>query len=206
VSTKNSESYEKSRIRAFAAVLSAACSSSCVLSSRFLPPDSAVGPFWNWRTSPSVTSCTFFVASGRVGLDCLRSTACSGSGYRLWPRCLDMMVLVKPATVIQWHHQGFRLFWRWRSRSGRPSVDGETRDLIRQMNAANPLWGAPRIHGELLKLGIEIGQTSVAKYMARRRGPPSKAGKHLSIIMPTVLRRWICSSSRQSRFVCSTAS
>ena len=76
--------------------------------------------------------------------------------YRLWPRCLEVMVLVKPATVIQWHHQGFRLFWRWRSRSGRPSADREIRDLIRQMSSANPLWGAPRIHGELLKLGIEV--------------------------------------------------
>jgi Integrase core domain len=83
------------------------------------------------------------------------------------------MVLVKPATVVQWHRQGFRLFWRWRSRSGRPSVDRETRDLIRQMNAANPLWGAPRIHGEILKLGIEISQATVAKYMMRRRGAPS---------------------------------
>ena len=93
--------------------------------------------------------------------------------YRLWPRCLDAMMLVKPATVIQWHRQGFRLFWHWRSRSGRPSVDRETRDLIRQMSSANPLWGAPRIHGELLKLGIEVSQATVAKYMARRRGAPS---------------------------------
>src|ERR1022692_554761 len=93
--------------------------------------------------------------------------------YQLWPRCLEAMVLVKPATVIQWHRQGFRLFWRWRSRSGRPSVEREVRDLIRQMNAANPLWGAPRIHGELLKLGIEISQATVAKYMVRRRGTPS---------------------------------
>ena len=94
--------------------------------------------------------------------------------YRLWPRCLETMVLVKPATVIQWHRQGFRLFWRWRSRSGRPSVDREIRDLIRQMSSANPLWGAPRIHGELLKLGIEVSQATVAKYMVRRRGTPSQ--------------------------------
>src|SRR5580692_95642 len=93
--------------------------------------------------------------------------------YRLWPRCLDTLVLVKPATVVQWHRQGFRLFWRWRSRSGRPPVDREGRDLIRQMNTANPLWGAPRIHSELLKLGIEISQATVAKYMGRRRGKPS---------------------------------
>jgi hypothetical protein len=93
--------------------------------------------------------------------------------YRLWPRCLDTMVLVKPATVVQWHRQGFRLFWRWRSRSGRPSVDREIRKLIREMSSVNPLWGAPRIHGELLKLGIEISQATVAKYMVRRRGTPS---------------------------------
>jgi hypothetical protein len=93
--------------------------------------------------------------------------------YRLWPRCLDTMMLVKPATVIQWHRQGFRLYWRWRSRSGRPSVDREVCKLIREMSSANPLWGAPRIHGELLKLGIEISQATVAKYMVRRRGTPS---------------------------------
>jgi hypothetical protein len=93
--------------------------------------------------------------------------------YRLWPRCLDTMVLVKPATVVQWHRQGFRLFWRWRSRSGRPLVDRKICQLIRGMSSANPLWGAPRIHGELLKLGIEVSQATVAKYMGRRRGVPS---------------------------------
>ena len=80
--------------------------------------------------------------------------------YRIWPRCLDAMVLVKPATVVQWQRQGFRPFWRWRSSAGRPSVDREIRDLIRQMSSANPLWGAPRIHGELLKLGIEISRAT----------------------------------------------
>jgi putative transposase len=69
--------------------------------------------------------------------------------YRAWPQCLNVMLLVKPATVVRWHRQGFWLYWRWRSRSGRPSVDREVRDLIRQMKSANPLWGAPRIHGEL---------------------------------------------------------
>jgi putative transposase len=78
------------------------------------------------------------------------------------------MMLVKPATVVQWHRQGFRLYWRWRSRSGRRSTSGETCDLIRQMSSANPLWGAPRIHGELMKLGIEVSQATVAKYMVRR--------------------------------------
>ena len=93
--------------------------------------------------------------------------------YRVWPRCLNLLVLVEPATVVQWHRQGFRLYWRWRSRSGRPSVGRETRELIREMCSANPLWGAPRIHGELLKLGIEVSQATVAKYMVRRVGTPS---------------------------------
>ncbi len=93
--------------------------------------------------------------------------------YRVWPRCLKVMVLVKSATVVQWHRQGFRLYWHWRSRPGRPRAQRELRDLIRQMSSANPLWGAPRIHGELLKLGIEVSQATVAKYMVRRVGRPS---------------------------------
>jgi hypothetical protein len=93
--------------------------------------------------------------------------------YRLWPRCLDAMVLVKPVAVIHWHRQGFRLYWRWRSKSGRPVVDREVRKVIREMSSANALWGTPRIHGELLKLGFEISQATVAKYMTRRRGTPS---------------------------------
>jgi len=93
--------------------------------------------------------------------------------YRLWPRHLNSIVLVKPATIVQWHRQGFRLFWGWRSRSGRPPVNRELRKLIREMSKANPLWGAPRIHGELLKLGIEVSQATVAKYMVRRSGLPS---------------------------------
>src|SRR5436190_8140755 len=84
------------------------------------------------------------------------------------------MVLVKPATVIAWHRKGFRLFWTWKSRRrlGRPSVPTELPSLIRRMSDANPLWGAPRVHGELLKLGIDVSQATVAKYMSRRR-PPS---------------------------------
>src|SRR6478752_1789068 len=96
--------------------------------------------------------------------------------YRIAPRILDALTIVEPETVIRWHRAGFRSFWRWKSRrrAGRPSVTPEIRRLIREMSLANPLWGAPRIHGELLKLGIDIGQTSVAKYMARRRRPPSQ--------------------------------
>src|SRR5277367_3112946 len=99
--------------------------------------------------------------------------------YRLLPGVRDALAIVKPETVVKWHRAGFRLYWRWKSRrrGGRPTVPVEIRRLIREMSIANPLWGVPRIHGELLKLGIDIGQTSVAKYMARRRGPPSQGWK-----------------------------
>jgi len=96
--------------------------------------------------------------------------------YRAWPRCLKVMVLVKPATVVQWHRQDFRRYWRWRSssrRAGRPGVNREIRELIEQMSVANPLWGAPRIHGEMLKLGIEVSQATVGRHMVRWHGPPS---------------------------------
>jgi len=84
------------------------------------------------------------------------------------------MVLVKPATVVQWHRKGFRLYWRWRSRRlGRPKMSAEIRDLIRRVSLANPLWGAPRIHGELLKLGIEVSQATVGKYLPWRPKIPS---------------------------------
>jgi putative transposase len=95
----------------------------------------------------------------------------------LWKQWPSALLIVKPETVIGWHRKGFRLAWRWKSRAGklgRPPVNHETRELIRQMSSANPLWGAPRIHGELLKLGIEISQATVAKYMMRCRKPPSQ--------------------------------
>jgi hypothetical protein len=96
--------------------------------------------------------------------------------YCLAPQVLDALKILKPETVIRWHRAGFGAYWRWRSRphGGRPGTPHETRELIRGMSIANPLWGAPRIHGELLKLGIDVGQTTVAKYMAKRRRPPSQ--------------------------------
>src|SRR5262249_30386465 len=99
--------------------------------------------------------------------------------YCLVPDVMDALAIIRPETVIRWHRSGFRRFWRWKSRrgSGRPKVSVEIRKLIREMSVANPLWGAPRIHGELLKLGIDVGQTSVAKYMPRRRRPPSQGWK-----------------------------
>jgi transposase InsO family protein len=87
------------------------------------------------------------------------------------------LAIVKPETVIGWHRKGFRLFWTWkvrRGQRGRPPVPEEVRKLIRRMSRENPIWGAPRIHGELLKLGIDVGETSVSKYMVRRRNPPSQ--------------------------------
>jgi hypothetical protein len=101
---------------------------------------------------------------------------------QLFPKAFGALAIVRPDTVIRRHRAGFRSYWCWRSKRrccGRPSVSDEIRQLIRDMSIANPLWGAPRIHGELLKLGIDVGQTSVAKYMARRRrrGPPSQGWK-----------------------------
>ncbi len=96
---------------------------------------------------------------------------------RVWGQWRSALVIVKPETVIAWQRKGFRLYWRWKSRagkSGRPCVSLEIRELIRQMSTANPLWGAPRIHGELLKLGIAISQATVAKYIVRQRRPPSQ--------------------------------
>jgi hypothetical protein len=120
--------------------------------------------------------------------------------YRLVPNAIKALTTVKPDTVIRWHRAGFRLYWRWKSRHhcGRPTVPLETRRLIREMSVANLLWGAPRIHGELLKLGIEIGQTSVAKYMARGRGPPSQGWKTF-LRNRMALSQWTSSSCRQSR-------
>jgi transposase InsO family protein len=99
--------------------------------------------------------------------------------YRLSPTVLDALKSLQPETVIRWHRTGFRAHWRWRSRrrSGRPTIPADVRHLILEMSVANPLWGAPRIHGELLKLGIDAGQTTVAKYMARKRRPPSQGWK-----------------------------
>ena len=91
--------------------------------------------------------------------------------YLAAPGVLDALKILKPQTVIRWHRAGFRTYWRWKSRGhgGRPKAPADIRQLIRDMSIANPLWGAPRIHGELLKLGIDVGQTTVAKYMAMRR-------------------------------------
>jgi hypothetical protein len=95
---------------------------------------------------------------------------------RLWTGWRSALVIVKPETVIAWHRRGFRLFWSSKSRRriGRPTVPRDIPMLIRTMSAANPLWGAPRIHGELLTLGIDVCQATVTKDMVRRQQPPSQ--------------------------------
>ncbi|MGX9428778.1 hypothetical protein [Bradyrhizobium sp. LeoA1S1] len=96
--------------------------------------------------------------------------------YRWFPSISSVLSIVRPETLVRWHRTGFRCYWRWKSRSsgGRPQIDTELRVLIRRSSIENPLWGAPRIHGEPLKLGFEVAQSSVAKYMIRRRRPPSQ--------------------------------
>jgi transposase InsO family protein len=96
--------------------------------------------------------------------------------YRWFPSILKVLTIIRPETLVRWHRAGFRSYWRWKSRSlgGRPQIEADLRALIRRMSIENPRWGAPRIHGELLKLGFEVAQSSVAKYMVKRRGPPSQ--------------------------------
>ena len=96
--------------------------------------------------------------------------------YRWFPSVLKAITIIRPETLVRWHRAGFRRYWRWKSGSlgGRPKIAADLRALIRRMSAENPLWGAPRIHGELLKLGFEVAQSSVARYMVKRCGPPSQ--------------------------------
>ncbi len=97
---------------------------------------------------------------------------------RIWKDWRSPLMLVQPETVIRWHKKGFRLYWLWKSRlrwPGRKKVPKEIRDLIRAMSRDNPLWGAPKIHGELMKLGIEVSQSTISKYMVRHRKPPSQS-------------------------------
>ena len=101
--------------------------------------------------------------------------------YHWFPSVLGVVAIVRPETIIRWHRAGFRAYWRWRSRNpvGRPKVSAELRTLIGEMSRANPLWGAPHIHGELLKLGFEVAQSTVARYMCRHSRPHLNAG-HVS--------------------------
>ena len=105
---------------------------------------------------------------------------------RLWPGLLDAVHVVQPETILRWHRAGARAFWRWKSRNraGRPKIDRELRELIRRMRLENALWGASRIHGELLKLGYEVAQSTVSKYMARGGRPPSQSWNTFRISGP----------------------
>jgi hypothetical protein len=96
--------------------------------------------------------------------------------YRWFPSILKVLTIIRPETLMRWHRAGFRCYWHWKSRcrGGRPQIETELRALIRRISIENPLWGAPRIHGELIKLGFAVAQSSVAKYMVRRGGPPSQ--------------------------------
>jgi hypothetical protein len=106
----------------------------------------------------------------------LRLCACDRAALSwmtwLFPNLLGLSRVVRPETILRWHRAGFRAYWRWKSRrqAGRPRITRELRELIRQMSKDNPLWGAPRTHGELLKLGFELAQSTVSKYMIRRQG------------------------------------
>jgi len=112
---------------------------------------------------------------------------------RVWSQWRSALRIVKPETVIAWHRKGFRLYWTWKSkagRTGRPVIIREVHELIRKMSNSNPLWGAPRIHGELLKLGIQISQATVAKYMVRTGKPPSQTWRtflenHIKVLVAT---------------------
>jgi hypothetical protein len=128
--------------------------------------------------------------------------------YRWFPSLLQVLTIIRPETLVRWHRAGFRRYWRWKSnsRGGRPPIEIELRALIRQMSTESQLCGAPRIHGEVLKLGFELAQASVAKYMVKHRGPPSQGGGPFCETTRRTLPPWICSSSRQLASECSMAS
>lgn len=98
---------------------------------------------------------------------------------RLYPSVIDAIVIVKPDTVLRWHRYGFRALWRWKSPNlgGRLAIDKELRHLIKALARENPLWGAPRIHGELLKLGFDVSQSTISKYLSRVYRPSGQSWK-----------------------------
>jgi hypothetical protein len=124
---------------------------------------------------------------------------------QLVPSTLDALTVIKPATVIRWHRAGFRAYWRWKSRprGGRPRMSHEIRQLIRDMSLANPLWGAPRIRGELLKLGIDVGKPRSPNTWQSIGGLHRRAAGRSCAITLTASRQWTCSWFRPSLFDCS---
>jgi hypothetical protein len=128
--------------------------------------------------------------------------------YRWFPSILQVLTIIRPEMLVRWHGAGFRCYWRWKSRplGGRPQIETELRVLIRRMSVENPLWGAPRIHGELLKLGFEIAQSSVAKYKVNDGGRPVRDGEPSYVIMLQTLPPWTCLLFRPSVSTCSMLS
>jgi hypothetical protein len=128
--------------------------------------------------------------------------------YRWFPSILKVVRIIQPETLVRWHRAGFRCCRRWKSRrrGGHPQIEADLRRLIRRMSVENPLWGAPRIHGELLKLGFAVAQSSVAKYMVKRRGPPRQGWRTFLHNLPQILLRWTCLLSRPSASICSMPS
>jgi hypothetical protein len=126
--------------------------------------------------------------------------------YRWCPSVLKAMLIIRPETLVRWHRAGLRRYWRWKSRSagGRPQIHAELRALIWRMSVDNRLWGAPHIHGELLKLGFAVAQSTVAKYMAKRGEPSGQSWAPSCITMRRISRPWICSSFRPSALSSST--
>src|SRR4029450_12974506 len=125
--------------------------------------------------------------------------------WQLFPNTREALAIVRPDTVVRWHRAGFRCYWRWKSRPrpGRPAVPAEIRQLIRQMSLANPLWGAPRIQGELLNSGSTSGRPALPNIWCAEEVRRRRAGRHSSATTQMGSRRWICLSFRPSPSDCS---
>jgi hypothetical protein len=126
--------------------------------------------------------------------------------YRWFPSILKAITIIRPETLVRWHRAGFRRYRRWKSRNpgGRPPIHAELRALILRMSVENVLWGAPRIHGELPKLGFAVAQSTVANYMAQKSGPSNQSWGPSYATMRRTSPRWICSWFRPSALSSST--
>ncbi len=125
--------------------------------------------------------------------------------YRWFPSILKVFTIIRPETLVRWHRAGFRCYWRWKSRrrGGRPRIDMELRVLIRRMSVENPFWGAPRIHGELLKLGLRSRSRASPSTWSNGGGRPARDGKPSCITTRRILPPWTCSLFRLSVSTCS---